>query len=222
VADGLDQVSRCWEHGADGGFGPDHPLALASCGFGRQTARAAGRGTPRVIDWFREGTTLMRKFGGAMLLAVLLVGGVSAIASGEPGAKRKITTLRFYGPTVQLKLIDAGDAGFSLGDQSVFSDDLLTARNGNRVGFDGGVCTVVRVEDASTQTGTLQCLVSYSLSGGQITTQHLSKTANLAPSGTETGAITGGTGRYRTARGSVKIEFLDGGAAANVTLSIRR
>jgi hypothetical protein len=153
---------------------------------------------------------------------------VTAWANGSPGGERADQghhghgkTLRFYAPTVQFKLIDLGDTGFSLGDESVFSDDLLTAPNGKPLGFDGGTCTVVRVKDAGTQTGTVQCLVTFSLRDGQITTQSLSDVANGGLSGTQPAAITGGTGRYRKARGQAAIEFINGGTAANITLSIR-
>ena len=103
----------------------------------------------------------MRRFGSAVVLTAVLVFAVTAWASGSPGGKRADKghaghgkTIRFYAPTVQFKLIDLGDAGVSLGDESVFSDDLLTAPNGKPLGFDGGTCTVVRVKDAATQTGT--------------------------------------------------------------------
>src|SRR3954470_10688036 len=169
----------------------------------------------------------MRRFGIAAILAALSVFGVTALASGSPGGDRSGRghdghgkTIRLYAPTVQFALLDLGDRGFGLGDESVFSDDLLTAPGGKSVGFDGGVCTVIRVQDPTTQTGTLQCVVTFSLPGGQITTQSLADTANGGLSGTQLSAITGGTGRYRHAHGQAAIEFLNGGAAANVTLSL--
>ena len=169
----------------------------------------------------------MRSFGSALILTAVLVFAVTAWADSSPGGERADgdqghgKTITFYAPTVQFKLIDLGDTGFSLGDESVFSDDLLTAPNGETLGFDGGTCTVVRVKDAKTQTGTVQCLVTFSLRDGQITTQSLSDVANGGLSGTQPAAITGGTGRYRNARGQAAIEFINGGAAANITLSIR-
>jgi hypothetical protein len=170
----------------------------------------------------------MRRFAGAAVVAAVMVFAITALASGSPGSRPVHSarhhagkTLRLYAPTVQLKLLDLDDPGFGLGDEAVFSDDLLTAPNGKTVGFDGGVCTVVRVKDAGTQAGVLQCLVTYSLPHGQVTTQALTDTAGGGLAGTQLAAITGGTGRYRNARGQATIEFLNGGAAANVTLSIR-
>jgi hypothetical protein len=168
----------------------------------------------------------MRKSASAAVVAAVMVFAVTALASGSPGSRRlhaehHAKTIRLYAPTVQFSLLDLGDTGFGLGDESAFSDDLLTAPNGKTVGFDGGVCTVVRVKDASSQTGVLQCLVTFSLPHGQVTTQSLTDTSGGGLSGTQPAAITGGTGRYRNARGQAAIEFLNGGAAANVTLSIR-
>jgi hypothetical protein len=106
-----------------------------------------------------------------------------------------------------------------LGDESVFSDNLLTGPGGKRVGFDGGVCTVVRVDDAAAGSGILHCVVTMSLKGGTITLQGLNTVKNLAPVGTELTAITGGTGRYQAARGQSSITFLPAGKA-NIKLTI--
>ena len=172
--------------------------------------------------------SIMHKFGiGAALGGLLaigglpLTGGASSAATGtSPGqGVREVITL--FSPTTQFKLVDLGDPGFSLGDQDVFTDDLLTKRRGKTVGFDGGVCSVVRVADASTQSGTLQCLVTYSLKQGQITTQGLVTVANGALEGTQVAAVTGGTRRFRNATGESAVTFLTP-TEANVTLSIRR
>jgi hypothetical protein len=69
--------------------------------------------------------------------------------SEHPSAPRTITVA---GKTVQLNLVDAGEPGFTLGDQVALSDDL---RAGDKLaGFDGGVCTLVRIADAEAQSGT--------------------------------------------------------------------
>jgi hypothetical protein len=187
-----------------------------------QVGRAQRSGQPH------QKGTVMHKFGVAAALGGLLAigglpltGGASRAATGtSPGqGVREVITL--FSPTTQFKLVDLGDPGFSLGDQDVFTDDLLTKRRGKTVGFDGGVCSVVRVADASTQSGTLQCLVTYSLKQGQITTQGLVRVANGALEGTQIAAVTGGTRRFRNATGESAVTFLTP-TEANVTLSIRR
>jgi hypothetical protein len=104
--------------------------------------------------------------------------------------------------------------------KTVFSDDLLTSRNGSTVGFDGGVCTVVRVTDAKAQTGTLQCVVTFQLGNRQIASQGLVELTNGHLTGTQTAAITGGTGPFATADGTVAVQFLSD-TEANITFVIR-
>jgi hypothetical protein len=124
-----------------------------------------------------------------------------------------IQILRFDATLVQSKLLDLDDVGFGLGDQSVFADELRTTPGGRSAGFDGGVCTVVRVDDAVSGSGILQCVVTTSLKGGTVTTQGLSVVKNLAPAGMEIAAITGGTGRFQFARGQALITFVSAGKA---------
>jgi hypothetical protein len=81
------------------------------------------------------------------------------------------------------------------------------------------VYTVVRVDDAAAQTGTLQCVVTFSLSRGQIATQALVKITNGQLTGAQTAPITGGTGRYRNADGETVVEFISNDAA-NITFDL--
>jgi hypothetical protein len=79
------------------------------------------------------------------------------------------------------------------------------------------VPTAVRVTNAATASGVLQCLVTFSLPGGQITTQALNTVTNgQFTTGTQTGAITGGTGRYRDASGQFAVDVLSE-TEANIT-----
>jgi hypothetical protein len=166
----------------------------------------------------------MRRYGiPAVLVAALASGGV-ALANHQrtehPGAEGHGRVIKVFAPTVQFKQIDLGDTGFSLGDETVFSDNLLTRQNGSSVGFDGGVCTLVRVDSATTQTGTLQCVVTFSLGDQQIATQGLVQLTGGHLTGTQTAAITGGTGRFAKARGVVVVQFLSD-TEANITFVIR-
>jgi hypothetical protein len=164
----------------------------------------------------------MRRFGIAVIAAVMVTFGGVALANSRSGASsddERGEVIELYAPTVQFAFIDLGDKGFSLGDQFVFSDDLLTEKGGKHVGFDGGVCTVVRVTDAKAQSGNTQCLVTFSLSDGQITTQDLHTLTNGNLTGTQPGAITGGTGRFREARGDLDVAFASN-TEATITLSL--
>jgi hypothetical protein len=165
----------------------------------------------------------MRKFAIPVVAAVLASSGMALAnvhsSRSVRGSKSHGKVIKVYAPTVQFARIDLGDPGFGLGDESAFSDDLLTGKGGQKVGYDGGTCSVVRVDNAATASGVLQCPVTFSLAGGQIATLGLVKLVNGQTTGTQVAAITGGTGRYRGARGEAAVAFISG-TEANITFSI--
>ena len=92
--------------------------------------------------------------------------------------------------------VDLGRRGPSVGDVHVIDDRLF--RSGKQVGHAGGACvlnTAARPEES--------CTVTFSLPRGSITAQWLN-----TPPVRKTLAITGGTGRYRDARGEVHVTEL--------------
>jgi len=167
----------------------------------------------------------MRKIMLWAIAASLTVGGV-ALANGRsntPHARqhRNVRVVKLFATTVQFKQLDLGDTGFSLGDEIVLADDVLTRQGGTEVGVDAGVCTVVRVENAATGTGTLQCPVTLSVKGSQLFTVGLVQLVNGALSGTQVVAISGGTGRYLGAAGELAIQFVSP-TEANYTITLIR
>jgi hypothetical protein len=107
----------------------------------------------------------------AIAVMALVVGAVSpALGSSSQGA-----TSTSSGQTIRVTAvftefdpnIDVGAAGFSLGDEVVFSGNLL--RNGQQVGRIGVVCTFVSTANADRVEA--QCPTTSILPGGQITTQ---------------------------------------------------
>ena len=134
---------------------------------------------------------------------------------------RHARVIKLFATTVQLKQLDLGDSGFSLGDEIVLADDVLTSKGGTKIGSDAGVCTVVRVDNATTTTGTLQCPVTLSLQGGQLFTVGLVQLANGALSGTQVVAISGGTRGYLGATGEMAIQFLSP-TETNYTITLVR
>jgi hypothetical protein len=82
----------------------------------------------------------------------------------------------------------------SRGDQTIFRDRLL--RHGEPVGFSGGACTVTGIELADADPIKVNCVASYELPEGQITTQGLTTNNPIKRL-----PITGGTGRYSGAAG---------------------
>jgi Allene oxide cyclase barrel like domain len=126
-------------------------------------------------------------------LGVLVFGTGVAAAHGDRGE-----TLRLVAVDTVEEFIDVGVSGPSLGDEFVFSETLRKDRRD--VGRSGGVCTITRGVPPYDIVD-LQCVVTLSLRGGQITLQGLNEVQGEDDPGPFTLAITGGTGKYRGASG---------------------
>jgi hypothetical protein len=93
-------------------------------------------------------------------------------------------------------IVDIGPAGLSTGDLYVFSDDVFFAGDpATKVGRADGRCTLIDPSPSSARFG---CTIITSLPKGAITTEG---TLINVPGTTSTGAVTGGTGEFRNARG---------------------
>ncbi|MEV0699535.1 dirigent protein [Saccharopolyspora sp. NPDC050389] len=128
----------------------------------------------------------------AGLLALSYLSVPETSAAADPAVRTEVIDLDVSND--QFVLTDVGEPGVSIGDEYVFSDELY--QGGRQVGDDGGACQVTHVEG---QEITTNCVISVRLPDGQITAQ------TLWVRGTDSlMAITGGTGKYRTARGEVE------------------
>ena len=88
------------------------------------------------------------------------------------------------------------------GSVLTFHNDVFDKADASKVGTDRGDC--IRIAPAE---GTWECRWTTFLSGGQITVEGpFNDTSNTVLS------ITGGTGRYRTARGEMQLLSRNGGA----------
>jgi hypothetical protein len=155
----------------------------------------------------------------AAILAVSAVTLASARTTG-PSHDRGTKVFTIFTVTVQSQFLDLGPQGLSLGDQSIFADDVYDKKGGAKIGSDGVVCTVVRVTDPATGSGTAQCVATVSLPDGQLTIQGLvSFTGEELPAPFQQ-AITGGTGAYANARGQITVEELSE-TEANITVELR-
>jgi hypothetical protein len=142
--------------------------------------------------------------GAVIAVMALVVGAVSpalgssgqGAASTASGIANKEQTIRVTAVFTEFDAsIDVGAPGFSLGDEVVFSGNLLQA--GEQVGRVGVVCTFVSTANADRVEA--QCPTTSILPGGQITTQGtiVNRSLNF------TLPITGGSGRYQGAGGQV-------------------
>lgn len=100
---------------------------------------------------------------------------------------------------VQREVYKNGEEEVNRGDRSVFTHEL--SLDGEVVGFDGGVCTVVRLEDGHSY---IVCNVSMNLPEGTIAFQTFVE--EVFPPPPFFAAITGGTGRYRGVSGEMHID----------------
>ncbi|MET0764009.1 MAG: hypothetical protein ABWY29_04030 [Blastococcus sp.] len=126
--------------------------------------------------------------------AALLVGAATASANpgtsddGEGGRGEEVT-LRFHVETSPFNYTDLGEPGPSAADVIVFHDTLF--RDGREVGHEVGSCVVVE------PSGLSNCSAVVTLDGqGTITFAF----ENVPPP-EKTLAVTGGSGKYRTAHG---------------------
>jgi len=143
----------------------------------------------------------MRRRWKALVFLTALLATVLSSATFASARTDDVTVLHFTAREVESHFVDAAPTGPapSLGDTFVFSEDL--ARDGRNVGFDGGVCTAVRVQN---RPAAFQCVVTAHLRDGDLTVQGFAfdQPRNVF-------AITGGTGRWRNAGGQVVVRDIN-------------
>jgi hypothetical protein len=125
-------------------------------------------------------------------LAAAVLGGCSA---AEPQAAGQVEVLELGVATEQYATADLGPAGSTVGDMYVYSGSGM--KDGREVVHGGGSCQIIHVDGEKITT---QCLITMELEGGSLSLQSLWVTG-ASPLDM---AITGGTGGYRNARGSVR------------------
>ncbi|MFG2291969.1 hypothetical protein [Streptomyces sp. NPDC048603] len=118
-------------------------------------------------------------------------------AQAKPKKHRVIT---LAGRLAQQTRFPVDSSGPSQGDRTVFRSTLHDAA-GNQVGETGGTCTTTRVADGGAEA----CFVTYVLPGGQLSVQGMVFGIVPGPPASFDNAITGGTGEFDRARGSVHV-----------------
>jgi len=116
-----------------------------------------------------------------------------ALGVAPAEAKDRTITIKARSQLDRVQAVDSAPAGQSAGDMLIFTERLLNAR-GRRIGSDAATC--VRLFDS-----TMLCTGVYSLPGGRVMVQLLQP----GLTGTYDQAITGGTGRFAGARGTVRV-----------------
>jgi len=154
--------------------------------------------------------------GTAAALVLALAGVVTASAASEAAgpSTAKATTLSFHVVFSPFAPIAANNernpnSPFALGDEIVFHDQLYA--NGKRVGDELGSCAIASLGPPLEAN----CSVVFRLPGGNLTGQFV---AVQGPEPREI-AVTGGTGRYRSAGGEGTLVEL-GNGTGRLTLRV--
>ncbi|MFI7020234.1 hypothetical protein [Streptomyces sp. NPDC050164] len=138
--------------------------------------------------------SLTRLFSISLVTALVGVFAVSSADADTP-ERRQVEVLELKVQNDQYAYTDLDPKGPSLGDTHVYSGTAI--KDGRSVGRGGGSCQVIHIKGDELTT---QCLITMELKRGSLTMQSLwvSGTSSLDM------AITGGTGDFREARGTVR------------------
>lgn len=137
----------------------------------------------------------MRRRIAIWIVVPALLGAVAVAGAADGKGSPKRITLQARSQLEQARSVDNSPPGRSAGDVLIFTEKLLDA-SGKVIGGDAAQCTAL-FDERSLCTGT------YLLSGGQVMVQLVQP--SLGGSLTYTQAITGGTGRYARATGTVTV-----------------
>jgi allene oxide cyclase len=146
--------------------------------------------------WTNKGRREMKRafIPTALVAAAILV---FAVVNAAAGGSRKSESSSIH--VIEHATTDAvtnGTAGDSAGNVLTFANDVFNAANVKKVGSDQGYCIRIVVGK------TWECNWTTFLGEGQITVE-----GPFSDTGDTTLAITGGTGKYRNARGSMELNY---------------
>ena len=146
----------------------------------------------------RKGGAMRKKL--ALIVAGVLVAGGGTVASLVGSSASAATTLKVVEHAVTDTAIDIGKPGDSRGDQLTFSNKVYDAADNSVVGSDQGWC--VRI---APKKGSWECVWTTFLAGGQITVE-----TPFYDTKDSVGVVTGGTGTYSGASGSLDLHCFVG------------
>ncbi|MEV0174535.1 hypothetical protein AB0I00_25855 [Streptomyces sp. NPDC050803] len=139
------------------------------------------------------------------LLACAPVASAAAADADSAHAKGKAKVITLIGRLAQQTRFPINPGGSpAQGDRTVFRS-VLFDEDGKEVGETGGTCDTTRVDNGGAEV----CVVTYTLPGGQLSVQGMVfGILNPGPPPSFDNGITGGTGKYDRARGSVHADTI--------------
>ena len=156
---------------------------------------------------------MSRKSAVGALAAALAVGGAS-IASARDG-DHDGRTIRLTAKNGSVTVVENGRAGINPGDRFVAVGDLF--QGDAKVGWAANDCVTLTYGPAGSS---YQCTATASLPDGQLAFQALATGTGPIPS-SATAAVTGGTGRYRTAQGEAALSISAQGLQGDLVVRLR-
>jgi hypothetical protein len=151
---------------------------------------------------------------GAVVTTVVSAPGNAAI----PAPNHAGSVVRYFGFDINNTTTDpgfvatpgSGAGSFAQGDQLIINDQLTTTRKHGGgypiLGHDSGVCTLTRIPEEFAEQTLGDCLVTAVVKGGSLTVQGVVRFTHRKPRASVL-AVTGGTGDFRGASGSVDVSF---------------
>jgi hypothetical protein len=128
-----------------------------------------------------------------VITALLAAGTMSSGASASSRSRTRSITIHARSVLLHAHLVDNPPAGRSPGDVLVFTERLF-GNSGRVIGSDAATCTYLFDQRSL-------CVGAYRLRGGEVLVSLLQP----GPTGTYDQAITGGTGRFARAAGTVTV-----------------
>jgi allene oxide cyclase len=147
----------------------------------------------------------------ACTLAVLVAAGAATAAQPDRARARDTTSVTIVEHAANDTTTDTGVPGDSAGDLLTFANDVYDASDTRKVGTDQGYC--IRIVPATSY----ECTWTTFLAGGQLVVA-----GPFFDTRDSTLAITGGTGRYRGARGTMGLHALENGTKFRFAFKIAR
>jgi hypothetical protein len=142
--------------------------------------------------------SLVIPLAGIVVLTVVVGAGAATSGHGTGGHGKSLTVIEHATTDTTT---DTGATGDTVGDILTFANDVFDAADATKVGTDQGYC--VRVVAGTSY----ECTWTTVLAGGQIVVA-----GPFFDKKDSTLAITGGTGRYRNARGTMDLRSRENGA----------
>lgn len=130
-----------------------------------------------------------------MTKTILLLAGAFLVAGA---ASANAETIKLVERATTDAVVDTGTSGDSAGDLLTFANQIYDDKNAKLVGSDNGWCIRTEVGKA------WECTWTLSLATGQITVQ-----GPFLDAGDSVLAVTGGTGKYATTKGEMKLHARD-------------